>query len=408
MRNLRWFPVLLLPLLLVASSHIVARPADPPVVQFSARDYTASETAGQTTITVTLDAAAPVTVLTTYATGGGTAVAGSDYLSASGTLTFTPGITNTTFPITLLDDGELEGHETISLTLGQPSTGTLGLNRIAALTILDDERATVYLPLLARGQGAAFACLTVSTNQYVGGTAFQVEFDDPVRPAYNHADKNIQLRGYLPATDANLKRELVDYGSGDPTQPPQLATLFDPPRVPPLSQLYQVRNWVWAPTPDPGQRGETIAEPPVTALGLETTPGEPLRVPSSGYDLGGGFEVLVLFADADTVALRYTRDDSSGFGGYTVHIDNICTDPNLLALYETLDDPAGPRYVYVPPANRPYSYDLPNLPAGKPIGVARGDEVVVAIVDTGAFQDTRSCNEWWQIRPGYGGTCPPP
>jgi hypothetical protein len=49
---------------------------------------------------------------------------------------------------------------------------------------------------------------------------------------------------------------------------------------------------------------------------------------------------------------------------------------------------------------------LPVLPAGKPIGVARGNELVVAVVDTGTFMDPRSCNEWWQIRPGYTGTCP--
>jgi subtilisin family serine protease len=29
-------------------------------------------------------------------------------------------------------------------------------------------------------------------------------------------------------------------------------------------------------------------------------------------------------------------------------------------------------------------------------------ETVVAVVDTGAFQDPRSLNEWWRIRPGYG------
>jgi hypothetical protein len=111
---------------------------------------------------------------------------------------------------------------------------------------------------------------------------------------------------------------------------------------------------------------------------------------------------LLIFADEDTVALRYTREDSSGAAGYTVHLDRICTDPNLLQLYAALDDPAGPRYVYKPPEQRPYSYDLPILAAGQPIGTARDTAIRVAIVDTGVFQDPRSCNEWWQIRPGYG------
>jgi hypothetical protein len=259
-----------------------------------------------------------------------------------------------------------------------------------------------------REQLPASGCPVESDNQYSAGTAFQVEFDDPVRLASEHADKNLDLRGYVANDDPSLKWELVDYGSGDPTQPPQIATLFGPYRVPAISGLTQVRNWIWAPSPEPGERGDPITVPPVSAIGLAATPGEPLYVPTSGYDIGGGMEVLVLFADADTVALRYTRDDSSGFGGYTVHIDGICVDPNLLSLYEALDAPDGPRYVYVAPQDRPYTYDLPTLPAGHPVGTASSGQVVVAIVDTGAFQDPRSCNEWWQIRPGYEGTCPPP
>ncbi|MGD2143259.1 MAG: hypothetical protein PVF54_02140 [Anaerolineae bacterium] len=251
-----------------------------------------------------------------------------------------------------------------------------------------------YLPYVAR----ASTCPTTSTNQYQSGVAIQYDTDDPVRPAEEHADKNIELRGYTLNTDPSLGRELVDYGSDDEIQPPQFATLFDPPRVPAITTLYQVHHWNWASSPDPGSRGDPITTPPVTALALHTTPGETLRVPTSDYDIGGDppMEVLVLFADEDTLALRYTREDSSGSPGYTVHLDDICTDPNLLALYRQLDDLNGPRYEYPNP-----SYDLPNLPAGQAIGLARGDEVVVAIVDTGTFQDPRSLREWWQIRPGH-------
>ena len=253
-------------------------------------------------------------------------------------------------------------------------------------------------------------CPTTSANQYSSGTAYQYDLDNPVRPAQYHADKNIELRGYSLDVDPNITRGLVDYGSDDPTQPPQLATLFNPGRVPTLSQLYYVHHWVWAPSPAPGSRGGPITDYPVTALAMETVPGERLHVPASGYDIGGGepMEAIVLFADEDTVTLRYTRDDSSASNGYTVHVDNICTDPNLLALYDHTDDPGGPRYLYLPPDLRPSNpYNLPNLFAGQPIGTARSDAVIVAITDTGAFMDPRSCNEWWQVRPGYSGTCPP-
>jgi hypothetical protein len=142
---------------------------------------------------------------------------------------------------------------------------------------------------------------------------------------------------------------------------------------------------------------------PATALGMQTAPGETLHVPQSGYDIGGypQMEVLVLFADEDTVTLRHTRDDSSAPPGYTVHIDNMCTDPNLLTLYYQLDDASGPRYVYKLPEERPYSYPLPNLLERQTIGTASSAEIVVAVADTGSFQDPRSLNKWWQIRPGY-------
>lgn len=265
---------------------------------------------------------------------------------------------------------------------------------------------TVFLPFLAK-QYATYRCPDASSNQYARGLAYQYDLDNPVRPAYLHADKNLALRGYVANGDPGLKRELVNYGTDDPTRPPQLATLFQPYRVPALTSFYQVYDWLWQPSPNPGTRGNPLTTPyPVTALGLQTTPGEALHVPISDYDIGQGMEVLVLFADSDTIALRYTREDSSGAQGYTVHIDNICTDPNLLNLYNQLDAPDGPRYIYV--GRYQHSYDLVVLPAGQPFGTAKGTEIVVAVVDTGNFMDPRSCNEWWQIRPGYQGTCPSP
>ena len=255
-----------------------------------------------------------------------------------------------------------------------------------------------YLPILLSPD----ACATTSNQSYSSGIAFQLDTDNPVRPAYDHADKNIALRSYTLNGDSGLKRELVDYGSDDPTQPPQFATLFSPNQVPPFSGFYQVHQWNWSPSPTPGVRAEPISQPPVTGMGFALEAGTALHAPSSGYDIGGGVEVLVLYADEDTVTLHYTREDSAA-RGYTLHIDQICTDVNLLALYNSLDRPDGPRYQF--PSS---GYDLPTLPAGQVFGTTSNRDMVIAIADTGAYQDPRSCNEWWQIRPGYGGSCPPP
>ena len=271
----------------------------------------------------------------------------------------------------------------------------------AAVRAQPQSPFVAYLPMII---GSPLPTCGNTTGQtYSQGFAFQFDQDNPVRFAWNHADKNLDLRGYELHPDSNEKKELVNYGSDDPTQPPQLATLFSPPRVPPISNLYRIHAWTWAPSPMPGTRGTPVTFPSVTAVGWATTAGELIHVPTSGYDIGGGMQVIVIYADENSVALRYTREDSGGSPGYTVHIDQICTDADLLALYNALDNPTGPRYQF--PSD---VYNLPQLPAGQPLGYAQGGEVVVAIVDTGMFWDPRSCNEWWQIRPGYGGSCPPP
>ncbi|MCA9983872.1 MAG: hypothetical protein KDE59_06250, partial [Anaerolineales bacterium] len=88
---------------------------------------------------------------------------------------------------------------------------------------------TIYLPIIT----APPACPASSGNSYSAGTAYQFDLDNPVRPAALHADKNLDLRGYAVNTSSSFAHELVNYGSGDPTQPPQLATAFSPNRVPP-------------------------------------------------------------------------------------------------------------------------------------------------------------------------------
>jgi len=135
-------------------------------------------------------------------------------------------------------------------------------------------------------------------------------------------------------------------------------------------------------------------------LGLQVTPGEALHVPASAYDIGQGFEVIVLHADERRVALHYTREDSAAPGLHSARRGSL-HDPNLLALYNQLNAANGPRYVF--PASQYRCRSCQRTVHWR----GTRSEVVVAVVDSGEFMDPRSCNEWWQIRPGYTGTCPP-
>ena len=76
--------------------------------------------------TVTLDEAATETVTVDYATADGTADAGDDYTSTSGTLTFDAGTTSKTISVSIADDTDNESDETFTITLSNASGADLG------------------------------------------------------------------------------------------------------------------------------------------------------------------------------------------------------------------------------------------------------------------------------------------
>jgi hypothetical protein len=195
------------------------------------------------------------------------------------------------------------------------------------------------------------------------------------RPAEVHADLNLRLRGY---ELTGAFKGLVDYSGGTDPNAPQLPGLFADDRTPAFSGVYQVHHWDW-PT---NSQGPVITNPAVTLAGFAVAPGETVHVPSSGYDIGG-YEVLVLYASAERITLKYTREDNVVLG-YTLHVENVCVEPTLLALYQAWNEQG--------------RGSLPALRAGQPFGRARGSEIGVAIRDTGAFMDPRSRKDWWQGR----------
>ena len=82
----------------------------------SVSDATAQEGA-QLQFEVSLSYAASAEVSVSYETGDGTATAGADYETTSGTLTFTPGATAGIISVVTLDDAHDDDGETLTLTL---------------------------------------------------------------------------------------------------------------------------------------------------------------------------------------------------------------------------------------------------------------------------------------------------
>ena len=90
--------------------------------------------------TVTLSKASTSAVTVAFATRDGTATAGSDYVAASGTITFAPGQTTRTIVVSVRGDTLHEPDETFAVNLATPSGATLA--RAAATgTIRDDDPA---------------------------------------------------------------------------------------------------------------------------------------------------------------------------------------------------------------------------------------------------------------------------
>src|SRR5439155_1420663 len=84
----------------------------------------------------------------------------------------------------------------------------------------------------------------------------------------------------------------------------------------------------------PGRPGARPAPRPVPLLAMGTPAGQVIRLPRrSGSDIYQGvYYALVVYAERYRISLHYARTDYIA-PGYGLHLDNVCVDPSLLALY---------------------------------------------------------------------------
>lgn len=187
-----------------------------------------------------------------------------------------------------------------------------------------------------------------------------------------HPDINIKLRGFE-KTDGTMN--VIDLGSlstdVDPKHP-NIDTLFDDPLKHAIVGLYNVGVWEG--------KNTGIYTDWVHLVGFSVFPTDNIKVPTSGYDLGCGFEVMVLFADENSITIKYTLDDNM-VSGYGIHILGIKVREDIVAKYKAADL-AGRK-------------ELPVLRAGEIMGQPAEAAIWVSVRDTGAFLDPRSCQDFW-------------
>ena len=250
----------------------------------------------------------------------------------------------------------------------------------------------IFLPLVVKmnqqggdGTGNLPTCPTTSSNTYA---LISAEGDKIDHPDKEHGDLNLSLRGYEDRPSAELSFQ--NYSGNTATDGPKLTGTLN--RVPTFNSAAQVYDWKWD-CETHGCKGDILSSavnPAIqwdtTLLGFETTRGENIYIPTRNDEIfGGGYKALVLYAEENRITLGYTRQDTVA-NGYSVHIEGLCVDANLLALYKNQVKSDG---------YRQDSHQLPGLKNTDIIGTALGGDIKIAIRDKGVFMDPRSQKDWW-------------
>lgn len=158
-----------------AALSIADNDSDPGVLAFSVASYTVSESATTVSLTVTRTGGKYGVVTANYATVADTAVAGSDFVAKSGTLTWGNGdAASKTVSVTLTNDLIAEPTESFSVQLSGPTGGaSLGGLSAATVSITDNDGAAGTLSLAAAmysvNEGVGSAVLTVNRTGGSGG-----------------------------------------------------------------------------------------------------------------------------------------------------------------------------------------------------------------------------------------------
>ncbi len=151
----------------------------PPTPNFFINDVNISEGDGGTRtadFTVTLNPAAGQSVTVQYATANGTASAGSDYDSTSGTLTFAAGETSKIVSVTINGDTLVEPDETLLVNLSNPGAGTNVGDPQGVGTIQNDDLASLVISQIYPGGGLTGATYTNDFIELYNRGATTIDF----------------------------------------------------------------------------------------------------------------------------------------------------------------------------------------------------------------------------------------
>jgi hypothetical protein len=140
--------------------HTIVDDDPPPSIGFALTTSTASEATATATLSVNLGLASEKQITVDYLTTAGGTAGVDDFTLAAGTLTFSPGTTTLTVPVTIVNDALDEDDETVRVSLANASNATLPPTRLHTLTIADNDD----LPALAFQQASSTASEATATH----------------------------------------------------------------------------------------------------------------------------------------------------------------------------------------------------------------------------------------------------
>jgi hypothetical protein len=314
----------------------------------------AAEPSANGSFQLTLSSPAPAGGVTVNYTLSGTATAGTDYSNAqTGTITIPEGSTLATLEITVNDDAELEGAETIILTIAKPSGYELS-TATATIELADNEKPAPAKIIINQVYGGGGNSGAVYTNDFI--------------ELYNNENVPVNLSGWS-----------VQYSSAGGTGSWATTTLSGSIPAHGFFLVQEAKGsagTIALPTPDAvgtiamsGSSGKVLLSNATTAQ-AGADPSGPNVIDKVGYGSATGFETAPTPATDNTTAVKRITDG--------VDTDNNAVDFDLA---EPL--PRNSTYTTTPPvilsvnppdgrSGVPYNI-VPTILFNKPIQKASGN-----------------------------------
>ncbi|MDE0669548.1 MAG: SwmB domain-containing protein, partial [bacterium] len=274
-----------------SAASVTVAAAPPPQPALSVADAAGDE--GDTaSFAVTLDRAAAATVTVSYATADGTATAGEDYSSTSGTLSFAAGERSKTVSVALATDGEAEDDETFTLTLSDPSGATLA-DASATGTVRNVTPPPALSVADAAGDEGGTASFVVTLDRAAAAT---------VTVSYATADGTATAGEDYSSTSGTLS-----FAAGERSKTVSVALSADDEAEDDETFTLTLSN----------PSGATLADASATGTVRNVTPQPALSVADAAGDEGGtaSFAVTLDRAAAETVDVFYTTAADTATAG---------------------------------------------------------------------------------------------